>query len=631
MGAFEVLKRVKRHWGIALLLGLGLTFAGSSQAKTSHHLVKCRVGYTRRLVSVPARKRGRIVRHHGKIVHTRVWACVKVAKPRPKPKPKPGGTTTNSGTTSTTTSTTNPPPPPPPPAPPTNTQRPAISGPADVGSPLSASPGSWTNSPTNYGYQWQDCASGVCTNINGATSSSYTLMKGDLGDTVDVQVTASNDAGANSATSSPVGPVITATTYTVVAVGDIACPATGGPSCQQAATEALAQAQNPNAVFVLGDNQYDNGTFAEYTSTGAYNDTWGFFGCALCVNPPIVHPVPGNHEYGDPGAAGYFQYFGQGIANPDKTANGYYSFNLGSWHIDALNSNCSDSGCSDPLPGTTTTAQTSWLQTDLAHDTSACTLAMWHHPLFSSGWTLGSPGVVDLWSALYKAHADVVLNGHDHLYERYALQDPSGNATTSGIREFVVGTGGESLNGISTAQPNLEASDSQFGVLVLTLHPSSYDYKFISTSGTTLDSGTGVPCHGPSGSAVPSVAAARDGAASGAPVPGLSGPPLVFDAHPLASSLAAVERRGLRVAIHADRGVDVVVTASVRRGGRLHRIASFYETESQIPKPYSQILLHLSARRLAGNGPVTLVLRFAALDSAFHRRVVTKIVRLSRR
>ena len=133
------------------------------------------------------------------------------------------------------------------------------------------------------------------------------------------------------------------------------------------------------------------------------------------------------------------QYFGQAVANPDNTPNGYYSFNLGTWHIDALNSNCSDSGCSDPLPGTTTTAQNTWLQNDLAHDTSACTLAMWHHPLFSSGWTLGSPGVAPLWNALYQAHADIVLGGHDHLYERYAQQDPSGTATTNGIREFVVG------------------------------------------------------------------------------------------------------------------------------------------------------------------------------------------------
>src|SRR5262249_11475753 len=152
---------------------------------------------------------------------------------------------------------------------------------------------------------------------------------------------------------------------------------------------------------------------------------WGVFN-------PIVHPVPGNHEYtASTTAAGYFQYFGQKVANPDKTADGYYSFNLGTWHIVALNSDCSNSGCADAVGGTTSSAQTAWLQSDLAANRTACILAMWHHPLFSSGWTQGSPNVGPLWTALYNAHADVVLNGHDHLYERYAQQDPSGNATAN--------------------------------------------------------------------------------------------------------------------------------------------------------------------------------------------------------
>ena len=124
---------------------------------------------------------------------------------------------------------------------------------------------------------------------------------------------------------------------------------------------------------------------------------------------------------------------------------------------------------------------------------------MWHHPLFSYGWTLGTPSVAPLWNALYNAHADVVLNGHDHLYERYAQQDPSGNATTAGIREFVVGTGGESLNGLirgtSTRKP-AGPGHSEFGVLVLTLHSSSYTWKFVNTSGAIIDSGT-TACHGP--------------------------------------------------------------------------------------------------------------------------------------
>jgi hypothetical protein len=445
-----------------------------------------------------------------------------------------------------------------------------------------------------------------------------------VGSAIRVSVAAGNGSGSASATSAAAGPVASATSPgdpVVVAVGDIAC-APGNPdgvACEQSATAAIAQRQSPSAVFVLGDNQYDNGSLAEYNGAGAYNSTWGVFN-------PIVHPVPGNHEYGTPGAAGYFQYFGAS-ANPENTnpPDGYYSFNLGTWHIDALNSNCSDSGCSDPLPGTTTTAQTTWLQNDLAHDTSACTLAMWHHPLFSSGWTLGSPGVAPLWTALYNAHADVVLGGHDHLYENYKLQDPSGNQTPNGIREFVVGTGGESLNGLSANPPTLQASDaSDFGVLVLTLHASSYSWKFVNTSGGVVDSGT-TACHGPGG-APAAVAAAH--IARSARVASLYGPPLSFDARPLRASLQSVIRTGLAVAIHASRGVDVVITASLRRGGRLHRIASFYETESQIPKPYSQILLRLPARSLQGMTAVRLVLRFAAVDSAEHRRAVTRTVSL---
>jgi hypothetical protein len=515
---------------------------------------------------------------------------------------------------------------------PSNTAAPTISGTDRQGSTLSTSNGTWSGTaPISYTYQWQRCdAGGVsCQNVTGATSSTYALGSADVDSTLRVSVTATNGAGSASATSATTNVVALASDPVVVAVGDIACPAGDTThSCKQQATATLAKNQNPTTVFVLGDNQYNSGSLSEYDSTGAYNATWGVFGCALCsLNPPIVHPVPGNHEYGTSGAAGYFQYFGQAIANPANTPNGYYSLNLGTWHIDALNSNCTDSGCSDPLPGSTTTAQTSWLQSDLAANRSACTLAMWHHPLFSDGWTLGSPGVAPLWTALYNAHADLVLGGHDHLYERYKQRDPSGNPTANGIREFVVGTGGESLNGLGSSNANLEASDtSDFGVMVLTLHPTSYDYKFTTTSGTVKDSGTGVPCHGRGASGSASVQAAPDVGATRSP--GLSGPPLVFDAHPLHSSLTAAVHGGVPVAIHASRGVDVVVTVSMRRGRHLQRIASFYETESEIPKPYSQILLRLPAHQLKGLSHATLLLRFAAVDSAFHRRDLTRIVLL---
>ncbi len=608
------------------MVGIPLAFATGAPAKSSQKPAKCRSGYVRRTIRVAERRHGRIVRRRGKIVYTRVQRCVKATTKPPSPGSRPGSPGSPGGSPGKPGSSPTTPgaPSSPPSDAPVNTAPPAISGSATDGSTLNASTGAWTNGPTSYGYQWQRCnSSSGCQSVAGATGSTYLLGNADIGSTMGVSVAAGNSAGSASATS----PATEAVSATVVAVGDIACPAenpSGSTTCQQSETEALAASQHPNAVFVLGDNQYNDGLYSEYTGLGAYGDTWGAFNS-------IVHPVPGNHEYSASStAAGYFQYFGQAIANPDNTPNGYYSFNLGTWHIDALNSNCSDSGCSDPLPGTTTTAQTTWLQNDLAHDTSACTLAMWHHPLFSYGWTLGSPGVAPLWSALYNAHADVVLNGHDHLYERFERQNLSETADPNGIAEFVVGTGGESLNGLYPGNPpaprpaTLVANHSEYGVLVLTLHASSYDWKFVNTGGATLDSGT-TTCHGP-GAAPAAVAAVHE--TSSAQAARLDGPMLSFDARPHRASLQSVIRTGLAVAIHASRGVDVVITASLRHGSRLSRIASFYETESQIPKPYTQILLRLPARSLQGMAAVRLVLRFAAVDSAEHRHTVTRTVTL---
>ena len=417
--------------------------------------------------------------------------------------------------------------------------------------------------------------------------------------------------------SPPPPPASTPPDSTVVAVGDISCPAGDTThSCKQAATATLAQSLSPNGVFVLGDNQYNDGAFSEYESAGAYNATWGVFN-------PIVHSVPGNHEYGTAGAAGYFQYFGP-TANPENTPNGNYSFNIGNWHIVALNSDCSDSGCVDGVDGTTTSAQTAWLQSDLAADHSPCTLAMWHHPLFSSGWTLGSPGVAPLWNALLTEHADVVLNGHDHLYERYAQMDGSGTATTSGIREFVVGTGGESLNGLTAHPSTLQASDQAFGVLALTMQPSSYSWKFVTTSGAIADSGT-TACHG-SGAAPAAVAAAH--VTRMARAASLSGPRLAFDVHPLRVSLHSMTHTGIPVSVYCSRACDVAVTISLRRSGQLRRIATAYETESQIPRPYSRILLRVPARWLKHPAGGALVMRFAAVDAAGHRRTLMRTMEL---
>ena len=512
----------------------------------------------------------------------------------------------------------------PPTAPPANESAPLVTGTARPGHTLSATPGTWSGAgPMLFGYQWQRCDSGgsACQNVAGATGSTYPVSGADVGSALRVVVTAANGGGSADAvsTATPVDAV-------VVAVGDIAC-APGGTttptSCQQQQTATLAADQQPDDVLVLGDTQYESGLSSEYTGAGAYNATWGMFN-------PIVHPVPGNHEYTDGVAAGYFGYFGPAAG----TSPGHYSFNLGNWHIVALNSACSDSGCSNSQAGSTTTAQTSWLQTDLAANPSRCVLAYWHHPLFTSGSTVpDSPGVGPLWAALYSAHADVVLNGHDHLYERYAQLDPAGSPTLDGIREFVVGTGGKSLfpfaSGTSPAPQYHDETD--FGVLVMTLHASSYDWAFKRTDGTTVDTGT-TACHGAGNATASAAHAARDvSAANVAKVAGGWQPRLVFGARPLRSSLTAVVRRGLRVAVHCSRGCDVDIDAWLGGRGRRQHIASFRETETQLPKPDSTITLRLPARALAGAGDVSLILRFAAQDAAGHHRVVVRTVRLVRR
>ena len=263
----------------------------------------------------------------------------------------------------------------------------------------------------------------------------------------------------------------------VVAAGDIAsCDGEG----DEATAELLAVLADPEGTVVtLGDNAYERGTEAEFEE--CYDPTWGRY-------KDRTAPVPGNHEYYTPRAQGYFSYFGEAAGEPDK---GYYSYELGRWHIVALNSNCEAiGGCSAEDP------QGRWLKADLANNGGkACTLAYFHHPLFSSGkYRPGVPMVKPLWEALYAGHADVVLSAHDHNYQRFTPQDPEGRADSErGIRQFVVGTGGKSHYAIQNPIENVAAyNDDTYGILKLTLRSDSYDWKFIPVVGKDFtDSGRG--------------------------------------------------------------------------------------------------------------------------------------------
>ncbi len=286
----------------------------------------------------------------------------------------------------------------------------------------------------------------------------------------------------------PVDPVI-------AAAGDIACSpgdvnynngAGTARACRQQATSDLLLGGQLARVLTLGDNQYEDATLEQFLTS--YEPTWGRL-------KPITSPATGNHEYLTNGAAGYFDYFG---AAAGDRGLGYYSFDVGAWHLIALNSNCSKlpagtalDGCAEGSP------QNDWLEADLAAHRNTCTLAYWHHPLFNTGKHGGWSIVEPFWTDLYAAGADVVLNSHAHSYERFTPVDPAGSPDPStGIREFVVGTGGKNHSAAATPPPISEAINvDTFGVLKLTLHPAGYDWNFVpEVGGTFTDAGSGA-CH----------------------------------------------------------------------------------------------------------------------------------------
>lgn len=259
----------------------------------------------------------------------------------------------------------------------------------------------------------------------------------------------------------------------LVGAGDIATCGSTGAEATAALLDGIA-----GTVFTAGDNAYPNGSDADFAN--CYHPTWG-------RHKARTRPSAGNHEYFTPEAAGYFNYFGAAAGERGK---GYYSYELGMWHVIVLNSN---------IAVTAGSAQEQWLRADLASTPKACVLAYWHHPLFNSGTEHGNETFVrPLWDALYQFGADVVVAGHEHLYERFAPQRPDGAADpATGIRQFTVGTGGGDTYEFGTPLPNSESRGTSRGVIKLTLRDVGYDWQFIPIAGESFtDSGSGA-CHGP--------------------------------------------------------------------------------------------------------------------------------------
>jgi hypothetical protein len=253
----------------------------------------------------------------------------------------------------------------------------------------------------------------------------------------------------------------------LVGAGDIADCSTTTDSATAAVLDGI-----DGTVFVAGDNAYLTGSTEDYAN--CYEPTWG-------RHKTRTRPAPGNHEYMSVDAAPYYAYFG---AHSGPAGRGYYSYDLGAWHIVSLNSNVAVNAGS---------AQEQWLRADLAANRTQCTLAYWHHPYFSSGIHGDNPYMRDIYQALYDFGADVVVTGHDHDYEQFHRQNADGVLDANGIREFVVGTGGTTLRPFdAVAHPNTAVRDSTtHGVLKLTLHPTSFDWNFVPIAGGSFtDSGS---------------------------------------------------------------------------------------------------------------------------------------------
>jgi hypothetical protein len=294
-------------------------------------------------------------------------------------------------------------------------------------------------------------------------------------------------------TPTPAPPPAAETDPVLMAAGDIACdPSDSNFNAGNGTSNACAQLDTSRllatatAVQTIGDNQYAAGSLSNFLAS--YDLSWG-------VYQAKTHPAIGNHEgTSSDSGVGYCSYFGAAAhcnASGNQDGAGYYSYDLGSWHVIVLNSNCTVAGgCGTDSP------QYNWLVSDLAASTAACTMAVWHQPRFSSGNHGSDTSFTPFWQALIDANAEIVLNGHDHDYERFAPQDANGMASVSGLTEFVVGTGGKNHYAFSTPIANsLVRNSDTYGVASFTLHPSGWDWAFVPEAGETFtDAGAG-SCH----------------------------------------------------------------------------------------------------------------------------------------
>ncbi|HTD70998.1 MAG TPA: PKD domain-containing protein [Gemmatimonadales bacterium] len=353
-----------------------------------------------------------------------------------------------------------------------------------------------TDAPWAYTINWGDNTSTTGSTTTQTAPISAPHVYSALG-TYSARVSVTNSGGASDVDTVAVKVVAP---NVLVGAGDIA-------DCTRNQDSLTANLMDtiPGTVFADGDNAYPDGSSTAYKN--CYNPTWGRF-------KSRTKPVPGNHDYLTAGAAGYFNYFG---ALAGQSGKGYYSYDLGNWHVVALNSN---------IAMNVGSAQEVWLKADLAKSTKQCTVAYWHHPLFSSGNEGAHPEVAPLWQDLYNAGAELVIVGHDHDYERFAPQSTNGVADTAfGIREIVAGTGGGGLFSAHPPVPNSEVlNDNTIGVLKVTLHSNGYTWKFLPIPGKTFTDSGSTHCHGvaPAGNHPPT-------AVVGGPYSGTEGVAVAFD------------------------------------------------------------------------------------------------------